>query len=540
MSDRKKQIKYYTNLLKDDEILLLKSCDSFFKNHYSSSPLALLTGFLGSEGEAVIDKNGIITIFVDTRYHLLVDKQVFDDVQIYKMNLGETFFDCIKKMFKKDTVLHVCDDISLKNYLKYDEWFDLRKYSLEKSYLKNTDFNKKAQIFKVDSDVEKLDFAKKVQKLQRVFQKKSKMLIFNLDEISYLTNLRSYQMKYSSLFRAVLYLDFIGGNHILFSDVLPSDVKIDGLRFLNLDDFESFVKSVEDEIWLDLDDICLKHYLIIKKPKEIKNKNLSLLASIRPLSAIEDLLKSFEKLDCAIFNFKNRIKAGLSEYDLSKIFEEEIIKAGACALSFKTIMAVGENSASIHYSQADKNKILKDEDIILLDCGGYFNSGYATDITRTFYFGNKPKTIYKEIYTNVLKAFLTCYLSDITNARKLDKMARDMLAKFSEKGFNFAHGLGHGICTSVHQNPPVLNMKSIDTIKPYQVHSIEPGLYGKTTDGIEFGVRIENCVYSDLNYKKISLSKFPFDELLIDYNLLSQKEKDAVQIWQAGFKNECS
>ena len=41
--------------------ILLKSNDTFFKNHYSTSPLAVLTGFLGSEGEGVIDKNGYIS-----------------------------------------------------------------------------------------------------------------------------------------------------------------------------------------------------------------------------------------------------------------------------------------------------------------------------------------------------------------------------------------------------------------------------------------------------------------------------------------------
>ena len=40
--------------------------------------------------------------------------------------------------------MHVSQDISLKTYLKFDEYFDLRKYELKKSFLKNIDFN---QIF---------------------------------------------------------------------------------------------------------------------------------------------------------------------------------------------------------------------------------------------------------------------------------------------------------------------------------------------------------------------------------------------------------
>ena len=243
MNLRSRQIKFYTDLLKEDEILLLKSCDSFFKNHYSSSPLVLLTGFKGSEGEAIIDKNGKIKIFVDTRYHILVDKQVFDDVEIYKMELGETFFDAFKKSYKKNTVLHLPSDISLQTYLKYDEYFDLRKYKLKKSFQKNSDFRKNQLVFKVDENVEKLQFKDKVEKLKKTCSSVSKMIVFNLDEIAYLTNLRSYQMANSSNFKAILYLDFKSSNHILFCDNISKKIKIDKLNFMKLDEFSSFVNS---------------------------------------------------------------------------------------------------------------------------------------------------------------------------------------------------------------------------------------------------------------------------------------------------------
>lgn len=532
MSNRDKQIKYYTNILKDNEILLLKSCDTFFKNHYSSSPLAILTGFAGSEGEAIIDKNGNIKIFVDTRYHLLVDKQVFPDIEVYKMDFGETFFDALKKCYKKNTVLHVEENISLKTYLKFDTYFDLRKYKLKKSYLKNSDFNSSEKIFKIDAKIDKFSFINKLEKIKKANKEVSKMLIFNLDEISYLTSLRSYQMEYSSNFQSVLFLDLNNKNGILFSDKISSKINIEGLSFSKIDEFDDFVSSIEGEVAIKLEDISLKNYLFIKKPKEIKSNFVSMLASIKSKEAIEDLKNCFEKLDNIILNFKNRFKKGLSEYDLVKIFEEEVNKIGAKGLSFKTILAFDENSASIHYSMPSKNKTLKEESLILLDCGVYFENGFATDITRTFYFGKKPAPIYKKIYTNVLKAYLACYLSKETNAKKLDKIARDILLPFEKEGFYFAHGLGHGIGTSVHQNPPVLSIKSKDIIKPYQVHSIEPGLYGKNTDGVEFGVRIENCVYSDLNFNKISLSKFPFEEVLIDYNLLNETEIEAIKHWQ--------
>ncbi len=530
---RNSQLKFYTSFLKKGEYLLLKSKDAYFKSHYISSPLNVLTNFSGTAGEAVVDYSGKITIFVDTRYHILVEKQVFKDIEIYKMPLNESFLDSLKKKFKKDTVLYVPSDIDLTEYIKYDEYFDLRTYKLKDKYLKNSELNTSSPVFLADKKTERHDFSYKIQKLSNLKPNIKKRLIFNLDYIAYLTNLRSFQMKHSSLFRSILYLDFETKKHILFLDKIP-DIKIKNLNFMRLEDFPNFIQSIKKVIYLDYKDVTLSDFVAIKKPKEIKKDNLSLLSSIKSLSEINYIKECSAKLDTAIFNFKNKIKAGMSEHDLACIFEEELKSTGSVFPSFSTILALDDNSASIHYTNADKNKILKKESLILLDCGGYWKNGFATDITRTFYFGKNPKPIYKKIYTYVLKAFIACFLSKEKSACKLDSLARKILKPFEKDGFYFNHGLGHGIGTSVHQNPPVLNLVSKDIIKSYQVHSIEPGLYGGYNE--KFGVRIENCVYFDLNYKRFSVSKFPFEEVLIEYGYLDNQEIEFIKNWQKGFK----
>ena len=58
MSRRAEKLKYYTDLLKEGELLLLPSKDVYFKSHYSTSPLSALTKFKGTAGEAIIEKNG--------------------------------------------------------------------------------------------------------------------------------------------------------------------------------------------------------------------------------------------------------------------------------------------------------------------------------------------------------------------------------------------------------------------------------------------------------------------------------------------------
>jgi len=532
---KKLQEKFYSELLKENEILLLKSEDSFFNSHYTSSPLNIMTNFQGTAGEGVIDKKGHIVFFADTRYHKLVDKQLFKDIEIIKMPLGESFIEAFKKRFGKGTILYVSKDIQLKTFLKLDEYFDLRTYKLKKEFLKNDDFNQKAKPFLCSKKIEKNSFLYKVNKIKSIHQNIGQMLVFNLDEISYLTNIRSFQTKYSSNFRSILLLDFKNKSHTLFIDKIP-EFKINGLKFMKLSSFKTYMKTINKQIYLDSNNITLENFLCIKKPKELKNNNLSLISSIKTKSEIEYIENCANRLDKAIFNFRKRIKAGLSEYNLSEIFEEELLKQKAKGLSFKTILAIGENSASIHYSDPDKNKILKEENIILLDCGGYWEEGFATDITRTFYYGSKPLPIYKKIYTNVLKAYIACFLSNDKQAKEIDKLARDMLSPFESEGFNFNHGLGHGIGTSVHQNPPRLSMMSEDIIKPYQTHSIEPGLYGGKE--VKFGVRLENCVWKDLKGERHSLTKFPLEEILIDYSILNSTEKEFVKNWQKSFKLE--
>ena len=532
-----KQLKFYLSLLKDDELLLLKSEDSYFKSHYYQSPLNILTGFSGTEGDAIVDKNGKITLFVDTRYHILAEKQVFSNIEIYKRAFNESFYEALEKKYKKSTVLYVENNITLKKYLELDKHFDLRTYELKKSYLKNGDLNHKKPIFLVDKTIEKNDFKYKIEKLKRHNPKIKRMVVFNLDNISYLTNLRSFQMKFSSNFPSYLYLDFKNSNYILFVEKIPQNIEIEDLEFRKIGEFENFIKVIDDDIYINNSEITLKNYLLIRNPKNIKSNFLNLLSSIKPKSVIEDVKDISKRVDSAIFNFKNKIKEGMSEFELVELFENELTLAGSIAPSFKTILALDENSASIHYSSYDKNKFLKQESLFLLDCGGYSKSGYASDITRTFYFGKNPKPIYRQIYTAVLKAFISCFNSKQTCARDIDLIAREALKKYEKEGFYFNHGLGHGIGTSCHQNPPRLSNMTKDIIKPYQTHSIEPGLYGKYTKNkkIEFGVRIENCVYCDINYRRFSLSKFPFEEILIDYDMLNNSEKDFVGKWQADF-----
>ena len=189
-------------------------------------------------------------------------------------------------------------------------------------------------------------------------------------------------------------------------------------------------------------------------------------------------------------------------------------------MSFKSIVAINKNSALAHYSQNSKNIKLKDGDLVLIDCGAYFEDGLATDITRVFVKG-EPNDLQKKVYTLVLKAFLNAFNSKLKTGYELDKVAHRVLDNKIE-GFSFSHGLGHGIGINVHEAPPALNKSSIaqKSIKNGMCFTIEPGLYNPEF----FGIRLENSCYKK-DGKIYSFAKMGYEGKLIDFDLLSKQEK---------------
>ena len=199
---------------------------------------------------------------------------------------------------------------------------------------------------------------------------------------------------------------------------------------------------------------------------------------------------------------------------------------GAKSLSFNSIVAINKNSALAHYSKNARNTILRYGDLLLIDCGAYYESGLATDITRVFVKGN-PNELQKRVYTLVLKAFLNCYHYDAkpTIGCNIDTLAHSILDN-AESGFKFNHGLGHGIGINVHEAPPNLSQNEIakgekGTIKDGMCFTIEPGLYNSE----HFGVRLENSCYMK-DGKICSFVKMGYEGKLINFDMLTVQEKE--------------
>ncbi len=522
---------FYKKILENSKngFVLLKSSDEYFNCHYKGSALNLLTGFSGTAGEGIINYDGKIILFVDPRYHEQADFETKGkNVEVVKLNQGEGFVKSIAKIVGKN-------ELFISNSTLFLFFKRLEKEGLKLSFYndfdgfcenKNIDFKKK--IFAVEGRKNKTDLIKKHIN-SRYY------LVNSLEQISWLCNLRSFQMVENSNFKAKLLLDFKGQN-ILFCNQEIKNIPF-GYKLLPLDDFGKKILSIKDEIAVLENSVTCGDFNLIKKPYILKKDYIAKYAAIKEKCEIEHYKSAFFRLDCALNSFKNKIKEGLSEFELKEIFEKELIRFGAKTTSFKTILAIADNSSSIHYSNYDKNKILKKGDLILLDCGGYYEMGLATDITRVFLCADKATKKQKEIYTAVLKAFLHSYHSDAKDGANLDAIARKILKPYEKQGFYFPHALGHGIGVSVHQSPPVITSYGNKKFPLYKsmVHTIEPGLYCSKKPH-KFGIRLENSVLVTARGKRESFSHFEFEEKLIERDLLTKKEHKWLDEWNKVWK----
>jgi Xaa-Pro dipeptidase len=155
--------------------------------------------------------------------------------------------------------------------------------------------------------------------------------------------------------------------------------------------------------------------------------------------------------------------------------------------AFSSIVSFGKNAALPHHSP-DETKLAKGDSIVI-DFGGRY-MGYASDTTRTFFWGN-PGEEMVNIYNVVRLANqeVERNIDNRTTYASVDAMARSIIDE-AGYGDRFIHRLGHGLGISVHEDPYLLP-KNTERVLKNSVFTVEPGIY-ITGKG---GVRIEDTNY---------------------------------------------
>lgn len=493
----------YKNILNKLNLdYLLVCCTNEYLVEYpalSENARYTLTGFSGSTGDALLTKDKIY-LFVDGRYHTQADNEVNKDVTVVKLQLGQKQDDEIKKLIELDKSLGI---VAKKVSQKRLESFN--------------DFN----VVLLDSDpINDFTEEHKAENYVQVtvpvsYQPDKTTFVTNLEEVSYLTGKRDFSKDCSSKIWAKL-LVFPDGSQQLFTD----------------NEYVKTIREYKNGLIVDKSSINAYDYGLIIKPIDEPSK-VKIMKSIKTEEELEDYKKAFEATDKTMLAIRDFIdnNDNLSEYDIATRLREEFINYGAKSLSFNSIVAINQNSALAHYAKNAKDVILTEGSLVLIDCGAYYESGLATDITRVFVKG-APNELQKTVYTNVLKAFLNSF--NYSNGGKdftgfeIDTQAHAILDDKID-GFTFGHGLGHGIGINVHEAPPNLSQNEIAKapILDGMTFTIEPGMYNPK----HFGVRLENSCYKK-DGKIHSFVKMGYEGKLINYDLLTEQEKT----WLKDFK----
>lgn len=535
--------------LKDNNLdcLLVNTTDEFLVeyNELCNCARYCVTGFSGSTGDVLVTKERVYQ-FADGRYHEQADAEVdHETTDVVKLQLGQTFLSELAAKIAPESVVGVVSDKISLNFYK------ALKFALNKKHckIKPLDFDP-VGLFKelkpsdngqtvkqIDLSIAGVSADEKFKKLAKKLKNNEAYLDTHLENIAYFTNCRQYKTPFSSTFKAKMLVrkqkaqiytnekfDTTIGKHF---EILP------------LKDFSNGLKNANKVIF-NPSTINYRDFTLIKsKAQESPKDFIKEAKAIKNSAEIEHFKKNFERTDNVVNKafMLTQTRKNLTELDLSDAVEKEYLAQGANQLSFKTILAAGANSSIIHYSHPSNKVKIKDGDFVLLDCGGHFEGGYSTDITRTFVKG-KATALQKKVYTTVMKMFLNAYhhrITPRTTGFTLDKIARKIHAQSGLKDFNFNHGLGHGVGINVHENPPTISCgpSGKRILKENMVFTIEPGLY-KAGFG---GVRLENTVYlTKVNgeLKIQSFSHVPFQEEAIDYSILNEQEKKWLKDWQAG------
>jgi Xaa-Pro aminopeptidase len=525
------------------DYLLVNATNEFLVEYceLSENSRYFLTNFSGSTGDALISQKDLF-LFVDSRYHEQADLEVDSSkVSVVKLKLGQSFSEPLKKKMSKGKTLGVIAKNNSQGRLEILQSLlkdkNIKIELLDLDPVKSLVATEKPEILEIAPNIVQVDLSiagvsaeEKLATITAQLSSTEVLFVTNLEEVSYLCNLRDFSRNYSSKIKAKCLIT--KNSAVLFTDeaIAPD---LTSFEIKKMAELEPFVKSLDsvETFFADKNLMNIFDYNILESKSKVVHKDfIKDMKSIKNESEIEHYKKCFERTDKAIYAVREFIEQedNLSENDIAKKLEESFYEFGAKSLSFKSIVAKDKNSALAHYSLNSKDEILRDGSLVLIDCGAYYEGGYATDCTRVFVKGT-PSKLQKEVYTIVLKGFLAASNKKInpkTSGFSLDKAARKILEEQAPKGFAFSHALGHGIGINVHENPPTLGLSPLAKvpIKPNMCFTIEPGLY-KNGFG---GVRLENTFYMEEKNGELKVNSFAnmcFEKKLIEFDLLSALEK---------------
>lgn len=194
------------------------------------------------------------------------------------------------------------------------------------------------------------------------------------------------------------------------------------------------------------------------------------------------------------------IVPGMTELEIAQALEGHIVSLGGEGgwPDGKFIVASGVRSALPHGRASDK-KVEKGE-WVTVDFGASLG-GYMSDLTRNFSMGPVSDPEFVKIHDILIESHTKGAeaIGPGKSGKDVDAVSRKIIADAGYGDF-FGHGLGHGLGVEIHEAPR-LSVKSIDTLTPGDVVTVEPGIYLPSRGGLRLE---DDYLVTETGYRRLS------------------------------------
>ncbi len=515
----------------------------------------MLSGFTGSAGDLVVTLDAAL-LWTDSRYFLqAADQLEGTEIKLMKDGLPET--PSISQWLTSK--LHAGETVGINGMV----FSVIDKENLEMSLnahgiVLNSDFDPIDAVWtdrpalpECKAFVHDIKYAGKRarNKIAAVLANVKKQMaastfISALDEIAWVLNIRSNDVKYNPVVTSFLYLS--PEENVLFIDdakvdaALAEYLKAEGVKTAPYSSVKEYLKSLAADAKVLVDKSRTSAGIVdVLGAKAVKGSSaIAMDKACKNDVQLEGVRAAMHRDGIAMVKslceIQDRVAAGdkLTEMDVAEILRK-YRSAGELYFdeSFGTIAGYEAHGAIVHYeADENSNSTLDKKGLLLIDSGAQYLDG-TTDITRTIALSDAPTAEEKRDFTLVMKGHIalgSAIFPQGTCGAQLDALARQFLWK---EGLSYLHGTGHGVghFLNVHEGPQSIRLNYVPTpLTPGMITSNEPGLYKENVHGI----RCENLVLTvpamttefGNFYKFETLTLCPFDLSLFDTEIMTNQE----------------
>jgi len=199
---------------------------------------------------------------------------------------------------------------------------------------------------------------------------------------------------------------------------------------------------------------------------------------IVPMRAVKDeeetriMQEAGRITDSAFSAVLKRLRLGMTDYDIAREIEHQLVLHGGSGVSFHTTVQIcGADPAAA----GGESVPVQPGSVIAFDFGVVYE-GYVSDFGRTVFVG-EPDQKFVEYHDAVMEAqsvAISAMRPGEVTAAELDRKARDVIDGRGWGDF-FTHRLGHGIGIDVHE-PPFLYQLDDTVLQEGMCFTVEPSI----------------------------------------------------------------